>query len=49
MKIAVAKAFVIQHRRSMADLSIIAFGIGVALYLALEFDFFVQEGHETLQ
>ncbi len=33
----------------MADLSIIAFGTGVILYLALEFDFFVQEGHESIQ
>ncbi len=49
MNFAFTRAFLIRHRRSMADLSIIAFCIGVLSYLAMEFDFFVQEGHETLQ
>jgi len=44
-----AKAFMKRHRRSLSDLSIVIATISVGLYLALEYDFFRHEGHETLQ
>lgn len=49
MTLASTKAFIIRHRRSIADLTLIAATVIVGLYLALEFDFFLQEGHETIQ
>lgn len=49
MTLAQVKAFIIRHRRSISDLSIIIAVVLVGLYLALEYDFFKQEGHETVQ
>jgi diguanylate cyclase (GGDEF)-like protein len=43
------KAFIIGNRRSITDLTLIAASVMVGLYLALEYDFFRQEGHETLR
>ena len=39
----------VRHRRSLAEISIIIAIVIVGLYLAVEFDFFHQEGHETQQ
>lgn len=39
----------VRHRRSLTEISIIIAIVIVGLYLALEYDFFRQEGHETQQ
>ncbi|MBS1814048.1 MAG: EAL domain-containing protein [Acidobacteria bacterium] len=49
MTLASTKAFIIRHRRSIADLTLVAATVIVGLYLAMSFDFFLQAGHETIQ
>jgi diguanylate cyclase (GGDEF)-like protein len=49
MTFASVKVFIIKHRHSVTDLSIIIASVLVGLYLALEYDFFQQEGHKTLK
>ncbi len=49
MGISGTRAFIIRHRRSIADLMVILVVVLVGLYLALEYDFFVEAGQESSQ